>query len=139
MNLALTSYVLVDEHNVPVPLPFHTRDFDGAAITVLSFEPSPGSGRIVCDTGRYFPHVLDLRVISENEYMARQAGREPFHLIDPVTGTEVTLPHYLPDDQTVTSIDREFLVCETTRSITWLDPNKYGLSIIADCDLQVLA
>lgn len=142
MNPALTSYVLVDEANQPVPLPFHTSDGQ----CIVNFDPphhANSSGRVIVmsegghSTTQYFPHIFNLHIITENEYMATQAGRQPFHLIDPASGTSIPLPHYLPDDQTVTSVDARHLVCETTRSITWLDPAKYGLSIIADCDLQV--
>lgn len=142
MNLALTSHILVNEASAPVPLPFHTTDFRGDPCTVTNFIPphKPDStGRIVCETGQFYPSVCDLRIVSENEFMAAQAGEPPFYLIDAETGAEVTLPHYLPDDQTVTSITAEELVVETTRAIRWLDPAKYGLSIVAYCNLQVVA
>jgi hypothetical protein len=142
MNPALTSYVLVNEANQPVPLPFHTQLSGGGAVTVVNFEPphhANSFGRVVIDREgfrhAYFPSVVNLRLITENEFQAVQAGRPPFHLIDPSTGAEVSLPYYLPDDQQVTSVDREYLVVETMRSISWLDPAAYGLTIIADCDL----
>lgn len=137
MNPALTSYVLVDQENRPVPLPFHTTDEDGP-VTITNYEPprhASSSGRIYVDGAAYYPHVYNLRIISENEYMAHAAGRPPFHLFD--GDTELTLPHTLPDDEVVTSVDDTVMVAETTISITWLDPAKYGLRIVADCDMQV--
>lgn len=138
MNPALTSYVLVNADNQPVPLPFETL----TGQRIVDFLPPQhpnSSGRVEVTTDgynqKYFPSIYDLRIITENEFMARQAERPPFHLIDPA-GNEVPLPHYLSDDQTVTSIDGESLICETTRSVTWLDPAAYGLTIIADCDLS---
>lgn len=69
--------------------------------------------------------------------MAQQAGREPFHLVSE-SGQEITLPHTLPDDTVVTSLDTEYMVEETARSLRWVEPGAYGLRIIADCDRKEL-
>lgn len=138
MNPALTSYILVGRDGAAVPLPYHTpcgRLIDG--FTPPRHANSSGRVNVRGEVPQYFPHIFSLRIVTENEYMAAQTGRPPFHLFKGYA--EVTLPHQLPDDQIITSIDAEYLVCETTRSITWLDPKVYGLTIVADCDLQVRA